>query len=92
MSFQILSLSGGGYLGLYSIALLSELERQTGGRIASRFDLLAGTSIGGIVALATGVDARNPDAENSLKIKVQNAAARMASKINEPMIVHLIAA
>lgn len=56
MSFQILSLSGGGYLGLYSIALLSELERQTSGRIASRFDLLAGTSIGGIVALALAAE------------------------------------
>jgi patatin-like phospholipase/acyl hydrolase len=56
MSFQILCLSGGGYLGLYSIALLSELERQSGGRIASRFDLLAGTSIGGIVALALAAE------------------------------------
>jgi patatin-like phospholipase/acyl hydrolase len=56
MSFQILSLSGGGYLGLYTVAILSELERQTGGHIASRFDLLAGTSIGGIVALALAAE------------------------------------
>lgn len=56
MSFQILCLSGGGYLGLYNIALLSELERQSGDRIASRFDLLAGTSIGGIVALALAAE------------------------------------
>jgi patatin-like phospholipase/acyl hydrolase len=56
MSFQILCLSGGGYLGLYSVALLAELERQSGARIASRFDLLAGTSIGGIIALALAAE------------------------------------
>jgi patatin-like phospholipase/acyl hydrolase len=56
MSFQILCLSGGGYLGLYSAALLSELERQSGTPIASRFDLLAGTSIGGIIALALAAE------------------------------------
>lgn len=61
MSFQILCLSGGGYLGLYSVALLAELERQSGARIASRFDLLAGTSIGGIIALALA--AEKPAAE-----------------------------
>lgn len=50
--FQILSLSGGGFLGLYSIAVLADIERQSGTRIAAHFDLLAGTSIGGIIALA----------------------------------------
>ncbi len=46
VTFQILSLSGGGFFGLYSISVLAELERQVGAPIASRFDLLAGTSIG----------------------------------------------
>jgi hypothetical protein len=50
--FQILSLSGGGYLGLYSAAVLAEIESTTGVPIARHFDLLAGTSIGGIIALA----------------------------------------
>lgn len=54
--FQILSLSGGGFLGLYAIALLAHLERQTGTRIATHFDLMAGTSIGGIVALALAAE------------------------------------
>ncbi len=49
---QILSLSGGGFLGLYTVAVLAEIERHTGAQITSRFDLLAGTSIGGIIALA----------------------------------------
>ena len=50
--FQILSLSGGGYLGLYSVSLLAEIECETGTAIATHFNLLAGTSIGGIIALA----------------------------------------
>ncbi|MBI3526997.1 MAG: patatin-like phospholipase family protein [Betaproteobacteria bacterium] len=50
--FQILALSGGGYRGLFSSRVLELMEEQYGGRIADRFDLIAGTSIGGILALA----------------------------------------
>jgi patatin-like phospholipase/acyl hydrolase len=51
MTFQVLSLSGGGFLGLYSAAVLAELEEINKRSITSSFDLLAGTSIGGIVVL-----------------------------------------
>lgn len=51
MAFQILSLSGGGFLGLYTAAVLAELEERSGKRLSQCFDLFAGTSIGGIVAL-----------------------------------------
>ncbi len=51
MAFQILSLSGGGFLGLYTAAVLAELEERSGRRLTDCFDLIAGTSIGGIIAL-----------------------------------------
>lgn len=51
MPFQILSLSGGGYLGLYTICILADLEARIGAPLASRFDLIAGTSVGGIIAI-----------------------------------------
>lgn len=51
MAFQILSLSGGGFLGLYTAAVLAELEERSGKRLSECFDLFAGTSIGGIIAL-----------------------------------------
>jgi uncharacterized protein len=51
MPFQILSLSGGGFLGLYTISVLADLEERIGAPIASRFDLIAGTSVGGIIAI-----------------------------------------
>lgn len=50
--FRILSLSGGGFLGLYTARVLEGLEAQAGEPLARRFDLLAGTSIGGVLALA----------------------------------------
>jgi uncharacterized protein len=49
--FQILSLSGGGFLGLYTVTVLAEIEAFTGRPIREHFDLIAGTSVGGIIAL-----------------------------------------
>lgn len=56
MPFQILSLSGGGYLGYYSAAVLAELEQQSGAPLARCFDLLAGTSVGGMIALCLAAE------------------------------------
>jgi len=50
--FHILALSGGGFKGLFTAVILEKLEEDFGCPIARKFDLLAGTSIGGIIALA----------------------------------------
>lgn len=50
-SFRILSLTGGGYRGLYTAKVLESLEQKYGAPLASHFDLISGTSIGGILAL-----------------------------------------
>ena len=49
---RVLSLAGGGFLGLYTAVMLEALEARAGGPLARRFDLLAGTSIGGLLGLA----------------------------------------
>ena len=54
--FQVLSLTGGGFRGLYSARVLQELEQSAGRPIGQCFDLIAGTSIGGILALAVAFD------------------------------------
>lgn len=54
--YRILALSGGGFLGLYTAAVLQGLEERAGVPLARRFDLLAGTSIGGVLALALGYE------------------------------------
>lgn len=50
--FQALALSGGGYRGLYTAQVLADIEEHFGSPAANHFDLLAGTSVGGILALA----------------------------------------
>ncbi|WP_243301020.1 patatin-like phospholipase family protein [Geothrix oryzisoli] len=49
--FRVLSIDGGGIRGLIPALVLAELERQTGRAISDCFDLIAGTSTGGILAL-----------------------------------------
>jgi len=57
--FQILSLVGGGIRGAFITSYLMELEQKLGRPIAESFDLIAGTSTGGIIAagLAYGYSA-----------------------------------
>ena len=54
--FKILSIDGGGILGLLPCKILAELERRflNGEPIGKHFDLLVGTSTGGIIALGLG--------------------------------------
>ncbi len=56
MTFRILALSGGGYLGLYSVRFLARLEAAAGKPIAQCFDLISGTSAGAIAALALSLE------------------------------------
>jgi len=52
--FQILSLDGGGAKALFTAHVLARLEKDLDVSITDSFDLIAGTSAGGIVALALG--------------------------------------
>lgn len=52
--FQVLALDGGGVKALFTVHVLARLEADLGVRIASHFDLIAGTSAGGILALGLG--------------------------------------
>ena len=54
--YQILCLSGGGYRGLYTATVLEELEREAGKPLNQIFDLIAGTSIGGILAIGLAAE------------------------------------
>lgn len=54
--FQALSLTGGGYRGLFTAKSLQVIEEHIGVPIGQRFDLTCGTSIGGIIALAVAFE------------------------------------
>ena len=54
--FRVLALDGGGIKGTFTAAVLAELEAMTGKRLADHFDLITGTSTGGIIAVALGLE------------------------------------
>jgi len=55
--FRILSIDGGGIMGAFAASVLATFEREIGRKIVEHFDLITGTSTGGIIAigLAMGV-------------------------------------
>ena len=55
-TYHVLALSGGGYRGLYTATVLAELEVALGRPIASHFDLICGTSAGGMLALGLAAE------------------------------------
>lgn len=52
--FQVLALDGGGVKALFTADVLARLETDLGVSIKDSFDLIAGTSAGGIITLALG--------------------------------------
>ncbi len=58
MPFYILSLDGGGSLGIYTLGVLTEIRRMLGTPLHEAFDLVYGTSTGSIIGtlLALGQD------------------------------------
>ena len=53
--YRTLSIDGGGLKGVMPAAFLAEIERVTGCRVVDHFDLVVGTSTGGIIALGIGL-------------------------------------
>lgn len=56
--FQILALDGGGLRGMFSAALLAKFEEKHRINIVDHFDLIRGTSTGGLIALGLGLGLR----------------------------------
>ncbi|XP_009405622.2 phospholipase A I isoform X2 [Musa acuminata AAA Group] len=52
---RILSMDGGGMKGLATVQMLKQIEQGTGKRIHEMFDLICGTSTGGMLAVALGI-------------------------------------
>jgi patatin-like phospholipase/acyl hydrolase len=49
---RVLAIDGGGIRGLIPALVCTEIERRSGRRVFELFDLIAGTSTGGIIACA----------------------------------------
>src|ERR1019366_4055900 len=59
--FRILSLKGGGLRGVGTIEILKQIEQLSGKHIYELFDLIAGTSTGGLITCACTI---NPNKTN----------------------------
>jgi len=53
--FKILSLDGGGIRGAFTASLLAKIQESLDRPLASYFDLIVGTSTGGLIAVALGM-------------------------------------
>ncbi|XP_021851200.2 phospholipase A I [Spinacia oleracea] len=58
---RILTMDGGGMKGLATVKILKELEKGTGKQIHEMFDLICGTSTGGMLAVALGIKSMTLD-------------------------------
>src|SRR3569832_2336328 len=61
--FQILAIDGGGMRGLFPAGILARLEEAYDISIADKFDLIVGTSTGGIIALGLAKGLKPGDIE-----------------------------
>ena len=52
---RVLALDGGGIKGAYTASVLHTFEQMSGKRICDHFDLIVGTSTGGIIAIGIGL-------------------------------------
>lgn len=71
-TFRILSLDGGGIRGVFPAAFLARLEEHLEHPIGRYFDLIAGTSTGGIIAIGLGLGVATSDI---LKLYVEQGPA-----------------
>lgn len=60
-TFKILSIDGGGIKGLYPARILQHIEERYKIKIADQFDMICGTSTGGLIAL--GLSIKKPASE-----------------------------
>ena len=71
-TYKILSIDGGGIRGVFPAAFLAKLEDHLSSPIGSYFDLIAGTSTGGIIAIALGLGL---SAKDILKLYAERGSA-----------------
>lgn len=78
---KILSIDGGGIRGIIPARVLVEIEKKTGKPIAQLFDMIVGTSTGGLLALGLNVPTLSPNptpkysAEDILQIYTDKGAS-----------------
>ncbi|MBW4592859.1 MAG: patatin-like phospholipase family protein [Brasilonema angustatum HA4187-MV1] len=73
--YKILAIDGGGIRGIIPALILAEIEKRTQKQIFSLFDLIAGTSSGGILALGLTKPGLTPELSENLSVAQYSAEA-----------------
>lgn len=87
--FQILSLDGGGVRGVFSAAILAAIEEDHNTEVAAHFDLIAGTSTGGILALALGLGI---SPKKILEFYLEFGPSIFANPVHSRTVIHWLTA
>jgi len=86
-SIKVVAIDGAGIRGIIPAVILSEIQNRLGTDLFKAFDLIAGTSTGGIIALGIGTRCKNngpysPD--ELLNLCVQNGPAIFRKNVLTP--------
>jgi hypothetical protein len=86
-SIKVLAIDGGGIRGIIPAVILAEIPNRLGMDLFKAFDLIAGTSTGGIIALGIGTDCKDngpysPD--ELLDLYVENGPAIFRKSVVTP--------
>jgi hypothetical protein len=86
-SIKVLAIDGGGIRGIIPAVILAEIQKRLGTDLFKAFDLIAGTSTGGIIALGIGAACKNngpysPD--ELLDLYVENGPAIFRKNVVTP--------
>jgi uncharacterized protein len=77
-SIKVLAIDGGGIRGIIPAVILSEIQKRLGMDLYKCFDLISGTSTGGIIALGIGTECHKGQPYSPselLSLYVENGAA-----------------
>jgi uncharacterized protein len=88
---KILSIDGGGIRGIIPAVVLAEIEKRTSRRTAQLFDLIAGTSTGGILAIGLTIP-KTPSASLYSSAQLADMYEQQGARIFSRSIAHRLAA
>lgn len=97
-TLRILSLDGGGIRGIFTAAYLAKLEEKLSNKICNCFDLITGTSTGGIIALglSLGMPAKEildlylKNASNIFKPRLRGKFGILTTKYNNKGLIDVL--
>jgi patatin-like phospholipase/acyl hydrolase len=85
---RVLSIDGGGIRGLIPALICSSIEKSAGKPLRELFDLIAGTSTGGILAMGYGLPSKTLTAEDLVNLYKQDGPSIFANPRRLQSYIH----